>query len=51
MQGAIDPEYLTGTGGGNANITINGTQPDENGNFFVNTLNDVEIAQLQAIIT
>ena len=51
VSGATDPEYLTGTGGGNANITINGTQPDKNGNFIINTLNDVEIAQLQAVMT
>lgn len=34
-----------------ANITINGVGPDENGNFVINTLNDVEIAQLSAVLT
>lgn len=37
----------TGTG---ANITINGESPDENGNFIINALNDVEIAQLGAVL-
>jgi len=45
-----------GGGGGQApgmpvSITINGQPPDENGNFIVNTLTDVEIAQLRAVIT
>lgn len=34
--------------GSGGRITINGEGPDENGNFIVNTLNDVEIAQLDA---
>lgn len=39
-----------GGGGGNVNITINGEGPDENGNFIINALNDVEIAQLDATL-
>ena len=31
-------------------LTINGIGPDENGNFIVNTLDDVEIAQLNAML-
>lgn len=34
-----------------ADITINGVKPDENGNFVINTLDDVEIAQLSAELT
>lgn len=34
-----------------ANITINGMPPDENGNFALNILNDVEVDQLNAAIT
>lgn len=63
--GVIEVEYIKpllesikehGGGGGQspgipANITINGQGPDENGNFIINTLNDVEIAQLRALIT
>ena len=40
-----------GGGGGNVNITINGDGPDENGNFIINTVSDVEIAQLNAALT
>lgn len=36
-----------GTGG---RITINGEGPDEHGNFIINALNDVEIAQLDATL-
>lgn len=39
-----------GSGGGNVKITINGESPDENGNFIINALNDVEIAQLDAAL-
>lgn len=63
--GVIEVEYIKpllesikehGGGGGQspgipANITINGEGPDENGNFVINTLNDVEIAQLSAVLT
>lgn len=44
--------YGTGGGGGNApaNITINGEKPDANGNFVLNVLNDVEVAELSALI-
>jgi hypothetical protein len=63
--GSIEVEYIKpllesirehgGGGNGNpdapVNITINGEGPDENGNFIINTLNDVEIAQLRALIT
>ena len=31
-------------------ITINGEKPDKNGNFIINTLNDVQIAELSALI-
>lgn len=34
-----------------ANITINGEGPDESGNFIINTVSDVEIAQLSAALT
>lgn len=39
-----------GGGGGNVNITINGEGPDVHGNFVINALNDVEIAQLDATL-
>lgn len=32
-------------------VTINGESPDKNGNFVLNTLNDVEIADLAAVLT
>ena len=32
-------------------VTINGEAPDENGNFVINVLNDVEIAELAAVLT
>lgn len=38
-------------GGGPANVTINGEKPDANGNFIINTVSDVEIAQLSAALT
>ena len=41
----------SGGGGGNVNITINGEGPDETGNFIINTVSDVEIAQLNAALT
>lgn len=34
-----------------SSVTINGEGPDENGNFVVNTINDVEVAQLFAALT
>ena len=37
-----------GSPGTGTRITINGEGPDKNGNFIINTLNDVEIAQLDA---
>lgn len=43
-----------GTGGGNGapiSVTINGQPPDENGNFVINTVTDVEVAQLRAVLT
>lgn len=40
-----------GGGGSFAAITINGQKPDETGNFVVNTVTDVEIAQLNAALT
>lgn len=44
------PRGADGSGGGIANVTINGEKPDANGNFVLNVLNDVEIAQLSALI-
>lgn len=40
----------TGSGAGGA-VTINGQRPDENGNFIINTVSDVEVAQLSAALT
>lgn len=37
-----------GSPGTGTRITINGEGPDDNGNFVINALNDVEIAQLDA---
>lgn len=41
---------VAGNTGGGGKITINGEGPDKNGNFIINTLNDVEIAQLDATL-
>jgi hypothetical protein len=46
----IEESGGSGGGGGNVNITINGEGPDKNGNFIINALNDVEIAQLDATL-
>lgn len=50
---SIDVPDNESPGGGTATttITINGEGPDENGNFVVNTVSDVEIAQLSAALT
>lgn len=47
LQKQIDGLKGNGTGG---RITINGEGPDEHGNFIINALNDVEIAQLDATL-
>lgn len=38
-------------GGGAESVTINGQRPDAAGNFIINTVSDVEIAQLNAALT
>ena len=44
-------EYLADHPAGALSVTINGEGPDENGNFVINTINDVEVAQLFAALT
>lgn len=44
-------EYLAENPPAAASITINGEKPDPDGNFIINTVSDVEIAQLAAALT
>lgn len=46
-----DPPGDDGSSGGATSITINGEGPDANGNFKINTLTDVEVAELAAVLT
>lgn len=53
LEGRVKKLELAGPGtggGGYVPVTINGESPDENGNFIISTVSDVEIAQLSAAL-
>ena len=53
LEGRVKKLELAGPGTGGSGympITINGESPDENGNFIISTVSDVEIAQLSAAL-
>ena len=50
-QNKADIEQLNEKLKGKTKFTINGEEPDETGNFIINTVSDVEIARLSATIT